>query len=142
MTDDVKTAGKKLAKGAATLAVAAVAVYGAVKPEEKARQAIVANTISHKALAKKVEELQTWVQSNRETAAGASAACRAKVEALSSFVSGYLVALNRPTNGRRRGTTDTPQEIKALVKALSGKRPRTAQKALPKLKPAPAAPAF
>jgi len=142
MTDDVKTASRKLVKGAATLAVAAVAVYGAVKPEEKARQAIVANTVSHKALAKKVDELQTWVKSNREAAAGATEACQAKVEALTSFVSGYLAALNRPTNGRRRGTVATPTAVKALVKALgAAKRPRPVQRTLPKLAPAPAPPA-
>ena len=150
MTDEAKTTARtyrqtgrshvaaKLGKGAMTLAVAAVATYGALKPEEVARQAIVANTISHKALAKKVDELQTWVKSNRETAASATEACQAKVEALTSFVSGYLTALNRPTNGRQRNAeTTTSAEVKALVKALGGgaKRPRAVQRALPKLAP-------
>lgn len=142
MSEDVKQAAKKLGKGAATLAVAAVAVYGAVKPEERARQAIVANSISHKALARKVSELQTWVQANRETATGASETCQAKVAALSSFVSGYLVALNRPVDTRRRGSTEAPKEIKALVKALGGDKRRASpvQRALPKLAPAAAPP--
>ena len=126
---------------AVAIAVAAVAVYGAVKPEEKARQAIVANTVSHKALAKKVDELQAWVKANRESAAGASETCQAKVEALTSFVSGYLTALNRTTTGRRRAVS-TPTEVKALVRALGAakRRPKPVQRALPKLAPAPAPP--
>jgi len=145
MTDEAKKTAQKLGKGAMTLAVAAVATYGALKPEEVARQAITANTVSHKALAKKVDELQVWVKSNRETATSAAESCQAKVEALTSFVSGYLTALNRPTNERRRGTVSTPSEVKALVKALSGggaKRPKPVQRALPKLAPAPKAPTF
>lgn len=142
MTDKTKKTAQKLGKGATAIAVAAVAVYGALKPEEVARQAITANTVSHKALAKRVDALQTWVKANREASTSAGEACQAKVEALTSFVSGYLVALNRPTS--RRAATQAPKEIKALVRALGGgkRRPRPVQRKLPKLAPAPKAPVF
>jgi hypothetical protein len=133
---------RKLAKGAITLAVAAVATYGALKPEEVAREAIAANTASHRALADRVEALQRWAESNRKAAEGAREECTAKAATLTSFVTGYLMALSAARSARTsRVPRETPQEIKELVRALSKPRPvQKAQKALPKLAPMPEPP--
>ena len=142
---------KKIAKNATAVAVAAVAVYGAVRPEEKAREAVIQVMISHKELSKRVEELQKWAQFNRIKAEKAVTSCEAasaeakgQADALTSFVTGYLMGRQEKQAARRRvgngeRAVAAPKEVRALVKALGRKRstkprrPAQTEAKLPKL---------
>lgn len=138
---------KQIAKYSIAIAVAAVATYSALKPEEVARQAISQVQVSHKSLSDEVKKLQKWVQWNRiqtgkaaDRSLHAEEACKAEVKTLTKFVTGYLMGLqNRQGRGAVRGGGSV--EVKALVKALGRNGPmQTAQKAskpagLPKLRP-------
>jgi hypothetical protein len=148
MSPETKEAARKLARGALAVAVAATATYGALKPEEVARQAIAANTASYQVLADRVRDLQHWAEANRERVDEAKASCTAKADALIAFTQGYLMALSKAANGSSRQSrpaapNGTPDEIKSLVKALSGSRKESpAQAQLPELVPPPDPPAI
>jgi hypothetical protein len=131
---------KTIAKTAAGVAVALVAAYGAVRPEETARKAIAQVQTSHAELRQKVVDLQKWARFLRVRAEKAEAravaagvACQAKVDGLRQLVTGVLWGESRASARRRaprsRGAaTAAPPEVKALVKALGSRKP--AQRAI------------
>jgi hypothetical protein len=145
LIEESQSVAKKLAKNALVLAIAGTAVYAALRPEEVARQAIAATIESHKALAQRVEVLQRWAEASKTTAEEAKASCAAKASALIAFTQGYLLALSNAGNAPRGrqpagGAADTPEEIKALMRALGGSVAHKQAEKLPALVPPPAPP--
>jgi hypothetical protein len=147
-TPDQNGKGKTIAKTSAAIAVALVAAYGAVKPEEEARKAVAQVEASHTELRQKVIDLQKWarfVKAHAEKAQveakTASAACQAKAEGLGKLVTGVILGELRASHRTRKGGGGSapPPKVDALVRALG--KPRrpvqqtTAQKpSLPTLK--------
>jgi colicin import membrane protein len=99
---------------------AAVAAYGAVKPEAEGERAQAQVEASYEALSQDVTRLQRWAQANRARAQAAEATCRAEVAALQAFTSGFLLGQSRVRGGRRPagGAHAAPEAVEALVRAL------------------------
>jgi len=121
---------RTLTKYALAVAIAAMAVYGAIRPEEEARRATRQVAAGYEEMAKRVGELQRWADASREAMATSSGACKAEVQAIQSYVAGYLLALGRtaPSGG------STSTALEALMRKMARER-LSAPKAMPKLTP-------
>ena len=119
------------------IAVALVATYAALRPEEVARRAVTRIEVSHHELSNKVVDVQKWVRANQISSKEAVESCKAEVAALTSFVTGYLMGLNKGsgTNNKRSNIDVDSSSIKSLVDTLGGQSVKSTSQTtiLPKL---------
>jgi len=137
----------KLTKYALAVATAAMAVYGAIRPEEEAHRAGRQAAAGYEELAKRVAELQAWANASRAEMDKSAGICKAEVAAIQSYVAGYLLALSRSPASPRPAACpagkpcDNPTVValEALMRKMAREKP-SPKATLPKLT-APAPPA-
>lgn len=104
MRDETQSFIKRLGKIGAGAAVAAVAVYGAIKPEREAEKALIAVQVSHEELKDKVLELQDS-QANMEKLIEEGLT---EMREIRAFVDGYLEGVKGSCSSGKGERLDMP----------------------------------